>query len=75
MPHSVALDSPDLIMVPAREKIAEYVDYRVTRMNELLGCFTAANQTLTRTEIYDRLYGPKNLSDFVKLAAYRNLDL
>lgn len=41
LPHSVNLSSPDLIKVPARAKIAEYVDYRVSRLNELLDCFTA----------------------------------
>mmetsp|Transcript_30505 Transcript_30505/g.40585 ORF Transcript_30505/g.40585 Transcript_30505/m.40585 type:complete len:99 (+) Transcript_30505:3360-3656(+) len=39
LPHSVALSSPELIMVEARPKIAEYIDYRITRMNELLDCF------------------------------------
>lgn len=39
LPHSVGLDDPELIMVPAREKIAEYVHYRVSRFNELLDCF------------------------------------
>ena len=44
LPHSVALNSPELVMVPAREKIAQYVDYRVTRMNQLLDCFNSTNQ-------------------------------
>ena len=39
LPHSIGLDKPDLIMVPAREKIAQYVNYRVSRLNELLDCF------------------------------------
>ena len=43
LPHSVALDSPDLIMVPARAKLQQYIDYRVSRFNELLDCFKAAD--------------------------------
>jgi len=43
LPHSVALDSPDLIMVPARVKLQQYIDYRVSRFNELLDCFKAAD--------------------------------
>ena len=39
LPHSVSLESPDMIRVPARDKIEEYVDYRVSRLNELLDCF------------------------------------
>ena len=41
LPHSVALSSPDNILVEAGPKIAAYVDYRVSRMNELLSCFTS----------------------------------
>ena len=44
LPHSVALNSPDLIRVEARPKIIEYVDYRVSRMNELLDCFKPSKQ-------------------------------
>ena len=39
LPHSIGLDDNELIMVPAQEKIAQYVDYRVSRLNELLDCF------------------------------------
>ena len=39
LPHSVALTSHDYIKVPAKAKIAEYVEYRVSRMNQLLDCF------------------------------------
>ena len=43
--HSVALDSHEQIRVPAKQKIAEYVEYRVSRMNELLDCFKPPQQS------------------------------
>ena len=84
LPHSVELSSPDSIMVAAGPKIAAYVDYRVSRMNEILNCFdkakddsAAANQieNKSRQQLFDILYGPKNLGPMVKIAAFMNLDL
>lgn len=85
LPHSVALSSPENILVEAGPKIAAYVDYRVSRMNELLSCFTSPSNTAaaassqsqerSRQQLFDTLYGPKNLAANVKIAAYMNLDL
>jgi len=85
LPHSVALSSPDNILVEAGPKISAYVDYRVSRMNELLSCFTNSSDTAaaassqsqerSRQQLFDTLYGPKNLAANVKIAAYMNLDL
>jgi len=77
LPHSVALTDPEMVMVPARQKIADYVDYRVSRLNELLDCFKSTDatnsQTKTQQQLFDLLYGPKNLADPVKPAAFANL--
>ena len=40
LPHSIG-EETDQIIVDAREKIKDYIDYRVSRLEQLLKCFTS----------------------------------
>ncbi len=39
LPHSIG-DETEQIIVDARQKIKDYIDYRVSRLDQLLSCFT-----------------------------------
>jgi hypothetical protein len=74
LPHSVGSEI-DQIIVDARSKLKDYIDYRESRLAELLACFKPGQDTRTRAQLYDVLYGSRGLNENLKLAAMNNLDL
>ena len=74
LPHSIG-DETEQIIVDARQKIKDYIDYRVSRLDQLLSCFTTEKSSKTRAELYEVLYGSRNLDDMLRMAAFNNLDL
>ena len=64
------------IFVDATKKIDDYLKYRKTRLNDLYEIFEKANgQSLSRDELYEKLYGSRNLKGVIRASAYNNLDL
>lgn len=73
LPHSVGMSVED-VCVPAKKKLADYIAYREERLAQLLSA-VRANGESTKEQLYDVLYGPKNLTGKLVMAANRNLDL
>ena len=73
LPHSLNLEK-DQVMVPAKEKIQAYLNYREERLEQLLNAVKSKTIS-SREELYNQLYGEKDLSGSLEIAAYRNLDL
>ena len=64
------------IFVDATKKIDDYLKYRKTRLNDLYEIFEKANgKSLSRGELYEKLYGSRNLKGVIRASAYNNLDL
>ena len=81
LPHSVSLDSPSFIMVEGPPKIEAYIAYREKQMLKILESFApqpgesneAAFLPRSQAQLYEVIYGARNLSDGLKLAAFANL--
>jgi len=69
LPHSVSLDE---VMVKAEPKLTDYIEYRQSRLRQVLACIT---ESTTKENIYEKVYGDRNLTGGLKIMALINLDL
>ena len=69
LPHSVSLDE---VMVKAEPKLTDYIEYRQSRLRQVLACIT---ESTTKENIYEKVYGDRNLTGGLKMMALINLDL
>lgn len=72
LPHSVSLDAQN-ILVSAPAKLKAYIEYREDRLKQMLQAFNSG--ATTRQQLYDRLYGDRDLTGQLQAMAYHNLDL
>ena len=73
LPHSLD-NSLDSIVVNGKEKLEDYIKYREDRDKAIVACFRDGDK-LTKDELYDVIYGPRNLLGGLKTAAMNNLEL
>ena len=73
LPHTADLD-PASIVVDGRPKLEDYIKYREDRDKAIVQCFKA-HKELTKDQLYDAIYGSRNLEGMIKQAAMRNLEL
>ena len=75
VPHSVSLDDnevPNSIIMNGHQKLQDYITYRESRLDQLISCCLSGKKT--REQIYDFLYGERNLQGHLRNMAYQNLD-
>src|SRR5947209_951042 len=73
LPHSVDLQ-PSNVIVEGKQKLEEYIQYREEREHHIKEVVKKRG-TVTREELYQDIYGQRNLTDGLRMAAYHNLDL
>jgi hypothetical protein len=73
LPHSISYDPEDVI-VEAKTKIDDYLEYREERLEQMKSAIEQKGKA-SKEDLYQILYGPKNLTGKLVLMANRNLDL
>ena len=75
LPHSLGNDI-DQVIVPAKEKIDDYLSYRLERLQQLLDAVKNENGgEANRQKLYEILYGSKGLTGMLVTMAHHNLEL
>lgn len=73
LPHTADLD-PASIVVDGKPKLEDYIKYREDRDQAIVQCFHA-HKELTKDQLYEAIYGSRNLEGRIREAAMRNLEL
>lgn len=73
LPHSLDL-SIDQVIVDGPSKLEDYIKYREEREHHIKEVFKKRG-TLTQDELYDDVYGARNLNSDLAVAAHHNLEL
>ena len=81
VPHSISLndDDTDTVIMDGPAKLEAYIKYREGKLMELEmiakeACNSNENGQVSRDQLYQGLYGPRNLQGGLILMAYSNLD-
>ena len=81
IPHSVTLDfdpnEPDPVILDGPQKLEAYIKYREDRLEQLIQLVKKLGSDLdfvSRDDLYEGLYGERNLEGKIKEMAYNNLD-
>ncbi len=73
LPHTADL-SPQSIIVDGKSKLEDYIKYREDRDKAIVAAFKQ-DESLSLEELYDVIYGMRNLQGPIKMAAFNNLKL
>ena len=73
LPHTADLD-PASIVVDGKPKLEDYIKYREDRDQAIVQCFHS-HKELTKDQLYEAIYGSRNLEGRIREVAMRNLEL
>ena len=74
LPHTADLN-PQSIIVDGKTKLEDYIKYREDRDKAIVATFKPDDASLSFEQLYEVIYGPRNLQGPIKEAAYNNLKL
>lgn len=74
LPHSTDM-TDECVIVSGKQKLEDYIKYREDRDKAIIACFSDPLDKLTKQELYDVIYGSRNLVGGLKVAAMNNLEL
>ena len=72
LPHSVKLEEGEDLVVPAKEKLEAYIEYRESRLKQLQAAIEGGAKS--KDEMYDSLYGDRGLTGKIRDMAWNNLE-
>ncbi len=74
LPHTADLNTHSII-VDGKTKLEDYIKYREDRDKAIVAAFKPDEALLSFEQLYEVIYGPRNLQGPIKEAAYNNLKL
>ena len=72
LPHSVKLEEGEDLVVPAKEKLEAYIEYRESRLKQLQAAIEGGAKS--KDEMYEALYGDRGLTGKIRDMAWNNLE-